>query len=176
LDASRGCTETPITPATVARGMQPASAAFATVLVAALSSWLGAMVFWSFVATPRLFGRLGRERAGEATRVVFPGYYVLGLALSAVALGALAAWTLVEGAWRLPHRILFGLLAPLLFLALYARLVLVPDMERHRAGRAAGDEKAAKAWGRAHGISVLLNLLSMVLALGGLATVAWALV
>lgn len=155
--------------------MQATAAALAALLAFALSAWAGAILFWSFAATPAMFKRLGRERAGQATRVVFPNYYAMGFLLATIALGALAGYTLAVGGWSVAAKLLFGVISLLFLLALYAKLVLIPTMERHRAGREAKDPEATRAWGRAHGLSVLLNLGSLALCLGGMALLAWML-
>lgn len=156
--------------------MQAPAAALVALLAFALSAWAGAILFWTFAATPVMFKRLGRERAGQATRVVFPNYYLLGVLLMTLALAALAGWTLLEGRWSVAAKLLFAIVSVVFLLALYGRLVLLATMERHREGRERGEEAAARAWGKAHGVSVLLNLASLALALAGVGVLAWALV
>ncbi|MFB6176304.1 MAG: DUF4149 domain-containing protein, partial [Halobaculum sp.] len=52
----------------------------------ALGLWLGAMVFFSFVAAPRVFAVLDDDDAGRVVTDIFPRYYTVGLALGVVAL------------------------------------------------------------------------------------------
>ena len=43
-----------------------------------LVCWLGAIIFFSFVAAPAIFRKLDRATAGEVVSVIFPGYYMIG--------------------------------------------------------------------------------------------------
>lgn len=129
-----------------------------TLVVGALGAWLGSIVFFSFVAAPALFSELGSDRAGEAVNVVFPRYYVFGVAMAAV---VLAVWVVGPLAFDIAEPPLAADAGVFVGAAanLYARYVLVPKME------AAG----ADAFAQYHKQSVALNL-------GTLAGVAVALV
>jgi hypothetical protein len=57
--------------------------------VVALSVWLGAIVFFSFVGAPGVFGAFPESQRAEAGRVIarlFPGYYRMGYACGVVLL------------------------------------------------------------------------------------------
>ena len=45
-----------------------------------LSIWVGAMVFFSFVAAPAIFKTLPRETSGDVVGKIFPKYWLLGYA------------------------------------------------------------------------------------------------
>ena len=121
-----------------------------TLVVGALGAWLGSIVFFSFVAAPALFSELGSDRAGEAVNVVFPRYYLFGVAMAAVVLAVWVAGPLVLDTAEPPLAadvgVFVGATANLL-----ARYVLVPKME------AAGSD----AFAQYHRQSVALNLVTL---------------
>lgn len=93
----------------------------------ALGIWLGAVVCFSFVVAPALFGGLPVEQAGAAMSLIFPGYYALGYGAGAVLLATalvLRRWTRPGGAAWLASSWIAGLA---LVAALYAGLVVQPD-------------------------------------------------
>jgi len=122
-----------------------------TLVAGALGAWLGSIVFFSFVAAPALFAELGTDRAGEAVNVVFPRYYLFGVAMAAV---ALAAWVVGPLAFDTAEPPLAADVGVFVAAAanLYARYVLVPKME------AAGSD----AFAQYHRQSVGLNLVTLV--------------
>jgi len=98
----------------------------------ALAIWLGSMIFFTFVAAPSLFGRLGREDGGRATRAIFPGYYRLGASCGGVLVASLALGAVLAPE---PHarRGLEAILgSAMLALTLYAWRVLSPRIELAR--------------------------------------------
>jgi len=121
-----------------------------TLAVGALGVWLGSIVFFSFVAAPALFSELGSDRAGDAVNVVFPRYYVFGVAMAAV---ALAVWTVGPLVFDTADPPLAAAVGVVVGAAanLYARYVLVPKME------AAGSD----AFAQYHEQSVALNLVTL---------------
>jgi len=52
----------------------------------ALTFWVGGVALFTFVLTPILFKTQPRDLAGEIVGVLFPGYFIWGLACGAVAL------------------------------------------------------------------------------------------
>lgn len=121
-----------------------------TLVVGALGVWLGSIVFFSFVAAPALFSELGSERAGEAVNVVFPRYYVFGVAMALVVLGVWIVGPLAFDTAEPPLTADAGVFVGA-GANLYARYVLVPKME------AAGDD----AFAQYHKQSVALNLVTL---------------
>jgi hypothetical protein len=117
----------------------------------ALGVWLGAMVFFSFVAAPTVFSVLPEADAGTVVNAVFPKYYVFGAVLGIVALAAGAGRGAVTG-FATPLLALLGATLVGVVLFAYSRWVLVPRME------AAGDD----AFERYHRQSVILNGLAML--------------
>ena len=121
-----------------------------TLVVGALGVWLGSIVFFSFVAAPALFSELDEDRAGDAVNVVFPRYYVFGVAMAAV---VLAVWVVGPLAFDTAEPPLAADAGVFVGAAanLYARYVLVPKME------AAGSD----AFAQYHKQSVALNLVTL---------------
>lgn len=130
---------------------------FAVLHLFALSAWFGALVFWSFVATPKLFAVYERRMAGEIVGLVFPRYYVVGATCGVLAL--LTAPVISAPPGTVP------LMGVLVTLTVYAGTLLRWKMEEVKAQRrSAEDEDTPEAdalaarFGRLHGFSMLLNL------------------
>ena len=107
---------------------------------------LGGMTFFSFVMTPLVFRQLGRDAAGPFLAQVFPVYYRVVAALSV--LGALPLWYRVDA-------LAMGAVAAA---SVFAWLFLMPQIERLRPGRLAGEPEATARFRRLHAVSVILNL------------------
>ncbi len=114
---------------------------------------LGSMVFFAAVVTPVAFKALEQPGRSAYLRALFPLYYRVLAAASALA--ALFIWYRVEAIW-------LGLNAAA-FLA--ADQLIRPRIERHRAGRERGDAADTRAFRRLHRLSVYLNLLQLIVAL-----------
>lgn len=117
----------------------------------ALGLWLGAMVFFSFVAAPRVFAVLDGEDAGRVVDDIFPRYYAVGQGLGVVALLAGLATGLLHqfDAFLL---VFFLTVTVATTATVYARWVLIPKMD------AAGDDGFAQY----HTQSVVLNAVSIL--------------
>lgn len=113
-------------------------------------AWLGAILFQSALVAPVIFGELDAAAARRVLRRLFPRFFVLGLGLTAVALGAVIAAPLEPGA-RSPA---VATLATML-LAIGLALALVPAIN------AASDAGKASRFRALHGASVLLTLGTM---------------
>ena len=137
--------------------MSALSVVLLLVIDAALGVWLGSMLFFSFVAAPRLFTVLEDDAAGRAVNDIFPRYYTFGTALGVVAI--VAALFLGADNGFLPDVPLVGTVAVGVAANVYARWSLVPKMER------AGDD----AFAQYHGQSVALNGVAMLSVTFGLA-------
>ena len=123
---------------------------YAALLSAAI---LGAMTFFAGVVAPSVFRLLPAEEAGRFLRGLFPRYYDVLAALSAIA-AVLAGMT-----WS-------GLLlAAIAGLFVSARFGLMP---RINAARDAGpdDDRAARRFRVLHGASVAINLAQMLALVG----------
>lgn len=137
--------------------MSALSTAFTFVVDMALGAWLGAMAFFSFVAAPRTFAVLDRDDAGRVVNDVFPRYYLIGVALGALALAG-SLGLIGVGDAGVATAVLVGAVGVAVALAGYARWVLVPKMDT------AGDD----AFDRYHRESVVLNGVTMLAVAVGL--------
>jgi hypothetical protein len=108
----------------------------------------GAMAFFTAIVAPAAFRVLAVDQAGLLVRRLFPIYYLV-MAVAA-ALAAMLTGFESPAAGRV--------LALVAALFMAKRMLLLPRMERHRAGREAGDEDATRAFRRLHGFSMVLNL------------------
>ena len=100
----------------------------------------GAMAFFTAIVAPAAFRVLAADQAGLLVRRLFPIYYLV-MAVAA-ALAAMLTGFDSPAAGRV--------LALVAALFMAKRVMLLPRMERHRPGRAAGDAAAARAFGRLH--------------------------
>ncbi len=130
---------------------------FHVLAVVAVALVLGGMVFFAAFMTPMVFAKLPRETAGAFLAQVFPVYYQV-MAVAAV-LAVLFAGMADLGQPIGANTVLLALVA-LGFVG--ARYALLPRIERHRAGRQAGDPAATRAFTRLHRRSVFLNLAQMI--------------
>lgn len=113
---------------------------------------LGGMVFFAAGVAPTVFRTLDGDAAALLIRAIFPLYYTLMAAASAV--GAIAAIMV-----RPLDAAVLGVVA-LGFLV--ARVALVPAANRFRDREQDGDAAAGRAFARLHRLSVAVNLTQMV--------------
>ncbi|MEM1235638.1 MAG: DUF4149 domain-containing protein [Pseudomonadota bacterium] len=113
---------------------------------------LGGMTFFSFGFAPVLFKQLPMEQVRPILRGTFPYYYG---AIIAVAIAA----SLAAGFVSLLSWALLGVIAAS---TIYARQILMYQIND------AADREDKKAFGRLHGLSVVIQLIQLVLC-------AWAL-
>ncbi len=125
-----------------------------TVFTVACGSWLGAILFHSAVVAPSTFKRLPADMAGAFLRVLFPRFFIFGLVCGAVMLAAAVLLMSVQTAEGVAHWLLLGALVMVLLEAV--SLAMVPAINRAR------DEGHTAAFGRLHGLNVLLTLLILV--------------
>jgi len=119
-----------------------------------LSVLFGGMVLYSFGFAPIVFKYLDGQAAAAFLRAAFPWYYVFVAAAAAVA-GLL--FLLIDPADAV---LLFAVSA----VAVYARQVLMPQINSARDAQLAGDAAAKGRFGRLHGLSVALNMLQLAAA------------
>lgn len=124
--------------------------AIALLLTAAL---FGGMVFYSFGFAPVLFAQLPMERVRPLLRGTFPYYYLVVIAVAAVAAIATFFVNPLAGA----------LLAAICLSTVYARQLLMAQIN---AATDRGDQAAFK---RLHGLSVVIQIIQIGIA-------GWALV
>jgi hypothetical protein len=114
----------------------------------------GGMVLFSFGVAPFVFRSFPAEEAGRVIRLAFPWYYLFVIALSALATVLLLAAAGARSAVAMALAAIIGV---------FARQILMPQINAAREGRAAGDDAAARRFGRLHGVSVLLNFVQLAL-------------
>ncbi|MEX1010097.1 MAG: DUF4149 domain-containing protein [Chthoniobacterales bacterium] len=125
-----------------------------------VGAWTAVLWFFTFGVARNLFGQFPRERAGEVTTALFPAYFV-----AAITLGILATFVL----WRLRRgrRDTVALVLQLLALAALASIPLLiqPALATHPPG--------TPDFARLHGISMALNLFSLIAVPAASLVVAW---
>ena len=126
-----------------------------------LVCWLGAIIFFSFVAAPAIFRKLDRATAGEVVGVLFPGYYMMGYVC-----GGLAVITLFLGAQQVSVG-KWAALGLMIFCTVIARAVINPkakvlkaEMKESTAGTE--KEELEAQFKKYHRISVQLNVVVLL--------------
>lgn len=110
---------------------------------------LGGMLFFALVFAPLVFTKLPGDIAGGFIRRVFPVYYRVFAALSALA--ALSVWGRVD-------MLVLGAVAAAF---LFAWRWLMPRINEARDASRGGDAAGAR-FGRLHRLSVAINALQMI--------------
>lgn len=111
----------------------------------------GIMIFFSAILAPTLFRRLGREGAGDVLHHLFPLYHK-----------TVAVMALLAAASLYVYRIEALALAAAAMLAILQLVVILPKTAVLRL-TAREDRIAKTAFGRLHGISMALNLITFLL-------------
>jgi hypothetical protein len=112
-------------------------------------AWAAVLWFFTFGVARVLFAVFPRERAGEVTTALFPAYFVAAVTLGMAATAAL--WFQRRGPrdrWALTLQVLA--LAALVAIPLFIQ----PAIMAHAPG--------TPDWARWHGISMALNLFSLI--------------
>ncbi len=121
----------------------------------ALGVVLGGMGVFSFLVAPLAFRLLPEATAGKFVRGLFPWYYgFLILAALLAVVGSVGHGPVAS-----------KLMTVVLLLAVFARQWLMPRINALRDRQLAGDAAAGKWFGRAHGLSVAINVLQFGLTL-----------
>jgi hypothetical protein len=123
-------------------------------------AWAAVLWFFTFGVARVLFAVFPRERAGEITTALFPAYFLAVVTLGLLACGAL--WFLRRGPrdlWALALQALA--LAALLAIPLFVQ----PAIVAHAPG--------TPDWARWHGISMALNLFSLIAVPAATLLVLW---
>ena len=118
-------------------------------------AWLGAIVFQSALVAPAVFGELDAAAARRVLRRLFPRFFILGIGLVGVALGAVAVAPIAPGVRSTAAATLATML-----LAIGLSLALVPAIN------AASDAGNRNRFRLLHGASVLLTLATLAGAIG----------
>jgi hypothetical protein len=135
--------------------------------ISSISLWLGVMGFFSFVAAPTVFTTLDRESAGRLVGAILPRYHFFGIIMGLLALAGVLGRAALKRGTEIEWGVL-GLTLLMLALTVYSMLVLLPQAESARLAMRSMPassgmvSEAALAFGRAHRLSVTLNLLTML--------------
>lgn len=99
--------------------------------LAAIATWLGAVVFFSFFVAPTLFRSFDPAGAGKAVRAIFPNYYLLGIICSTLlcAVHIIRGFLWYWGGMIKPSILLFLILT---LLSIYLRQSLTPAINAAR--------------------------------------------
>ncbi|EFN53418.1 hypothetical protein CHLNCDRAFT_136618 [Chlorella variabilis] len=160
------------TVAAAARGtayLPTAGVAFVHLL--AYGIWLGSLVWTSFVAGITMIRHLPRQTFGRLQARLFPKYFALSAACTAIQLGVLLFAAAAPPAKQLVL-VGLGLATSLLSLLVVEPITTKVMFQRYELESAAGprDEAAItalkKSFGNWHGISSLINLGTLITAIG----------
>ena len=110
---------------------------------------LGMMIFFSFVLAPMIFKILDPENAGKFVRKIFPYYYFVNLVFLSV---AVVLFFIVSS-----FSINFYITLALVFSFVFAQFILMPLINRLK------DNNQEKKFKYAHGFSVVINFVQMIL-------------
>ena len=121
---------------------------FDAVVLLVSATLLGGMVFFSFGFAPVLFAQRPAEEVRPLLRGAFPYYYLAVIAVAGLAALSAVFVNLAAGA----------LLAAICVSTAYARQILMPKIN------AATDRGDKGAFGRLHGLSVVIQLIQIGLA------------
>ena len=117
---------------------------------------LGSMLFFAITVAPTVFRSLAADQAGRFLRAMFPRYYLWGLVIALIT----AAVALMSDV------VLSVVLAVIAALFLYARQVLMPQINRARDDDLMGVDGAGKLFSRLHLRSVLINAVQLLALVG----------
>lgn len=114
-----------------------------------VGAWTAVLWFFTFGVARNLFAVFPRERAGEVTTALFPAYFI-----AVIGFGCLTTTVLLlQPRRKRDHWALF--LQTLALFALVAIPIIVqPAIVRH--------EPRTPEWARWHGVSMALNLFSLI--------------
>ncbi|VAX15696.1 hypothetical protein MNBD_NITROSPINAE01-100 [hydrothermal vent metagenome] len=134
-----------------------------------VSIWIGAIVFFSFIGAPAIFKTLDRQTAGDVVGAIFPKYFMLGQICSVTALVTLALVGLSTG-FQSSVKIGIILLLVMGGIAAYSGMVNGPQARAVKEDIRAETDATKKAelkkkFGKLHGISMVLNIATLLLAL-----------
>lgn len=131
--------------------------------------WIGSIIFFSFIGAPSIFKTLDRQTAGDVVGAIFPKYFliwqvcaVLGV-LTLFYIGVKTGFSSSVKAGLLTLVLMGGVTA-------YSSLVNAPQArdvkyQMRTETDDAAKEALRKKFGRLHGISMALNILTLVMGL-----------
>jgi len=134
-----------------------------------IAIWTGSVVFFSFIGAPAIFKTLDRQTAGDVVGAIFPKYFLLSQSLLAIAVLTLGYIGYAKDALANPA-VKTGLALLLIMgaIAAYSGNVNGPQAREIKQlirveQDVAKKEELRKQFGKLHGVSVVLNLISLVM-------------
>ena len=113
-----------------------------------LAMVLGMMIFFSFVLAPMIFKILDAENAGKFVRKIFPYYYFVNLIFLSIAIILFIIISSLE--------INFYITLVLAISFIFAQFFLMPMINKLK------DNNQEKKFKYAHGASVIINFIQMI--------------
>jgi hypothetical protein len=132
-----------------------------------LATWLGGMIFFSFIDAPAIFNTLPKDLAGQLVGVIFPKYWILGYAGSLILLGTFYLIARNHLAEMKPALIILALLVPLSFTQglIVGQKAATIKQEIKQTSDETKVSALRKSFGRIHGVSSVLNIATLILLL-----------
>jgi hypothetical protein len=126
-----------------------------------LALWVGGIAIFTFIVTPVIFKSYPRDHAGEIVGLLFPGYFLYNLVLTALAL--VLFFIVANDRSQLAYRFSLVCVVTALLINLFIAFKLHPDTVRIKQQvtsfeRESPDSPARKQFRKLHGVSAVLNL------------------
>lgn len=136
-----------------------------------LAAWIGAIIFFSFIAAPTIFQAVPVEVAGKVVSRIFPRYYLLGFGAGILALVSFLGLASMSGEWGALKVFNALLLAGMLGTGLYAGTLVQSQVNEARrqieqvADRSQVSPDLKAEFDRGHRLAVILNAVVLLLGL-----------
>jgi len=133
--------------------------------------WVGAIVFFSFIAAPSIFQAVPVDAAGKVVSRIFPRYYLLGFGAGILALVTFLGLASMAGEWGALKVFNALLLAGMLGTGLYAGTLVQSQVNEARRqieqfpDRTQVRPELKAEFDRLHRLSVILNAVVLLLGL-----------
>lgn len=127
--------------------------------IVSLATWVGSIIFFSFVIAPTVFKVLKPEDAAKLQRAMFPKYYLVGILCAGIGIVCVGLLLAERAFGKWPGVLSLLLIAAMGATDVWLRQTVVPHMAAIREERAAGSTPELEAeWKSLHRLSVLLNV------------------
>ena len=126
-----------------------------------LGLWTGGVFIYTFVVTPIIFKTYGRDKAGDIVGTLFPAYFIFTIVIAVLAL--LFLLVSYSELTKTAFKVSAGLAGLALFIAIYVRVSLYPQIQAVKRGVpsfeiTAVDDPLRVRFRRLHAVSAVLNL------------------
>ncbi|VAX23058.1 hypothetical protein MNBD_NITROSPINAE04-787 [hydrothermal vent metagenome] len=131
--------------------------------------WVGSIVFFSFIGAPAIFKNFDKKTAGDIVGVIFPKYFMLGQVCSVLALITLVVIGMKTG-FQSSVKVGLALLLIMAGVVAYSSMVNAPKAHEVKYQIRSEQDETKKAelrkqFGKLHGVSMILNLTTLILGL-----------